>query len=116
MKSEITKEDITQIIDEAVSSRLSNQQATITFNLEDPDSERRLKDMLNVNKYQFTLHELNELFRKHLKYESGQKVRFKSRYNDEYKEIIPDSDTLEYIQDAFYQILHDNRINTDDLY
>lgn len=33
------KADISKIVDEAVSSRLSNQQATLTFNLENIDAE-----------------------------------------------------------------------------
>lgn len=37
------KTDISKIVDEAMSSRLSNQQATLTFNLENIDAEDRLK-------------------------------------------------------------------------
>ena len=44
------KENISKIVDEAVSSKLSNQQATLTFNLENIDAEDRLKKMLNVGK------------------------------------------------------------------
>jgi len=44
------KENISKIVDEAVSSKLSNQQATLAFNLENIDAEDRLKKMLNVGK------------------------------------------------------------------
>ena len=40
------KADISKIVDEAVSSRLLNQQATLTFNLENIDAEDKLKKML----------------------------------------------------------------------
>ena len=49
------KADISKIIDEAVSSKLSNQQATLTFNLENIDAKDRLKKMLNVDKYDMVL-------------------------------------------------------------
>ncbi len=51
------KAAISKIVDEAVSSRLSNQQATLTFNLENIDAEDRLKKMLNVDKYDMALWE-----------------------------------------------------------
>ncbi len=44
------KADISEIIDKAVLSRISNQQATLTFNMENIDAEDRLKKMLNVDK------------------------------------------------------------------
>ena len=49
------KADISKIIDEAVSSKLSNQQATLTSNLENIDAKDRLKKMLNVDKYDMVL-------------------------------------------------------------
>lgn len=45
------KEDISKIVDEAVSSRISSQQTTFIFNLDDFDAERKLKQMLNVENY-----------------------------------------------------------------
>jgi hypothetical protein len=87
------KADISKIADEAVSSKLSNQQATLTFNLENIDAEDGLKKMLNVNKYDMALWNFSQFLRNFLKYGEGQKVRFKSY--DEYKEIIPDYDTME---------------------
>jgi hypothetical protein len=44
------KEDINKIVDDAISSRLSSQQATLTFNLDDGDAERKLKQMLMSTK------------------------------------------------------------------
>jgi hypothetical protein len=48
------KADISKIVDEAVLSRILNQQATLTFNPEDFDTENRLKKMLNVENYSIT--------------------------------------------------------------
>ncbi len=45
------KEDISKIVDEAVSSRISSQQTILIFNLDDFDAERKLKQMLNVENY-----------------------------------------------------------------
>lgn len=106
------KADISKIIDEVVSSRLSNQQATLMFNLEDLDAENRLKKMLNVENYNIALYDFSQFLRNFLKYENGQKVRFKSF--DEYKEIVPDYDTMEYVREKFYECLENNRVNLDD--
>jgi hypothetical protein len=106
------KADIDKIVDEAVSSRLSNQQATLTFNLENIDAEDRLKKMLNVEKYDMALYDFSQFLRKFLKHGEGGKVRFKSY--DEYKEIVLDYDTMEYVKEMFYECLENNRINLDD--
>ncbi len=106
------KADISKIVDEAVSSRLSNQQATLMFNLENVDAEDRLKKMLNVDKYDMALWDFSQFLRKVIKYGEGEKVRFKSY--DEYKEIVPDYDTMEYVRAMFYECLENNRINLDD--
>lgn len=104
--------DINKIIDEAVLSRLSNQQATLTFNLESIDAENRLKKMLNVDKYDMALYDFSQFLRKFLKYGEGEKVRFKSY--DEYKDIVPDYNTMEYVKEMFYECLENNKINLDD--
>ena len=106
------KADISKIVDEAVSSRLSNQQATLTFNLENIDAENRLKKILNVDKYDMVLYDFSQFLRKFLKYGEGEKVRFKSY--DEYKEIVPDYNTMEYVREMFYECLENNKINLDD--
>ncbi len=106
------KADISKMVDEAISSKLSNQQATLTFNLEDGDAEGRLKKMLNVDKYDMALWDFSQFLRKVIKYGEGEKVRFKSY--DEYKEIVPDYDTMEYVRTMFYECLENNRINLDD--
>ena len=106
------KADISKIVDEAVSSKLSNQQAILTFNLENIDAEDRLKKMLNVDKYDMALYDFSQFLRNFLKYEEGQKVRFKSY--DEYKEIVPDYKTMEYVREKFYECLENNRVNLDD--
>ncbi|MFV0419103.1 MAG: hypothetical protein ACK5KT_10285 [Dysgonomonas sp.] len=106
------KADINKIVDEEVSSRLSNQQATLTFNLENIDAEDRLKKMLNVDKYDMALYDFSQFLRKFLKYGEGEKVRFKSY--DEYKEIVPDYNTMEYVKEMFYDCLENNKINLDD--
>lgn len=62
------KADISKIVDEAVSSRLSNQQATLTFNLENVDAEDRLKKMLNVDKYDMALWDFSQFLRNFLKH------------------------------------------------
>ena len=95
------KEDINKIVDEAISSRLSSQQATLTFNLNDGDAERKLKQMLNVDNYDMVLYDFNRFLRNFLKYDEGKKVRFKSF--DEYKEIELDYDTMEYVRVMFYE-------------
>ena len=94
-----------------MSSRLSNQQVTLTFNLENIDAEDRLKKMLNVDKYNMALYDFSQYLRKFLKYGEGKKVRFKSY--DEYKEIIPDYNTMEYVREMFYECLENNKINLD---
>lgn len=106
------KADINKIVDEEVSSRLSDQQATLTFNLENIDAEDRLKKMLNVDKYDMALYDFSQFLRKFLKYGEGEKVRFKSY--DEYKEIVPDYNTMEYVKEMFYDCLENNKINLDD--
>ena len=106
------KVDIRKIVDEAVSSRLSNQQATLTFNLENIDAEDRLKKMLNVDKYDMALYDFSQFLRKFLKDGEGEKVYFES-YN-EHKEIVPDYNTMEYVKVMFYECLENNRINLDD--
>lgn len=105
------KADISKIVNEAVSSRLSSQQATLTFNLENIDAEDRLKKMLNVDKYDIALYDFSQFLRKFLKYGEGEKVRFKSF--DEYKEIVPDYDTMEYVKEMFYECLENNKVNLD---
>lgn len=62
------KADISKMVDEAVSSQLSNQQATLTFNLDNIDAENRLKKMLNVDKYDLALYDFSQFLRKFLKY------------------------------------------------
>lgn len=106
------KADISKIADEAVLSRLSNQQATLTFNLDNIDAEDRLKKMLNVDKYDMALYDFSQFLRKYLKYGEGEKVRFKSY--DEYKEIVPDYNTMEYVREMFYECLENNKINMND--
>ena len=106
------KTDISKIVDEAVSSRLSNQQATLTFNLENIDAEDRLKKMLNVDKYDMALYDFSQFLRKFLKHGEGEKVRFKSC--DVYKEIVPNYDTMEYVKEMFYECLENNKVNLDE--
>lgn len=106
------KEDINKIVDEAISSRLSSQQATLTFNLNDGDAERKLKQMLNVDNYDMALYDFNRFLRNFLKYDEGKKVRFKSF--DEYKEIELDYNTMEYVRMMFYECLENNKVNLDD--
>lgn len=106
------KEDINKIVDEAISSQLSSQQATLTFNLNDSDAERKLKQMLNVDNYDMALYDFNRFLRNFLKYDEGKKVRFKSF--DEYKEIELDYDTMEYVRVMFYECLENNKVNLDD--
>ena len=106
------KADISKIVDEAVSSRLSNQQATLTFNLENIDAEDKLKKMLNVDKYDMALYDFSQFLRNFLKDGEGEKVYFES-YN-EHKEIVPDYNPMEYVKVMFYECLENNRINLDD--
>jgi hypothetical protein len=106
------KEDINKIVDEAILSRLSSQQATLTFNLNDGDAERKLKQMLNVDNYDMALYDFNRFLRNFLKYDEGKKVRFKSF--DEYKEIELDYDTMEYVRVMFYECLENNKVNLED--
>jgi len=106
------KEDINKIVDEAISSRLSSQQATLTFNLNDGDAERKLKQILNVDNYDMALYDFNRFLRNFLKYDEGKKARFKSF--DEYKEIELDYDTMEYVRVMFYECLENNKVNLDD--
>ena len=106
------REDINKIVDEAVTSRIVNQQATLTFNLDDIDAERKLKLMLNVDNYQLAMYDFSQFLRNFLKYSEGEKVRYKSY--DEYKEIVPDYDTMEYVREQFYEFLDEYRINLDD--
>lgn len=105
------KEDISKIVDEVVSSRVSNQQATLTFNLDDFDAKRKLNQILNVDNYQIALYDFSQFLRNFLKHGEGEKVRFKSC--DEYKEIVPDDDTMEYVSEMFYEFLDKNRIDLD---
>ena len=107
------REEINKIVDEAVTSRIANQQATLTFNLDDIDAERKLKLMLNVDNYLLAMYEFSQFLRNFLKYGENEKVRFKSY--DEYKEIIPDYDTMEYVREKFYEFLDENRINLNDV-
>ncbi|MEA4903344.1 hypothetical protein [Petrimonas sp.] len=95
-----------------MSSRLSNQQASLTFNLDNIDAENRLKKMLNVDKYDMALWDFSQFLRNFLKHGDGGKVRFKSY--DEYKEIVPDYKTMEYVRAMFYECLENNRINLDE--
>lgn len=44
MEPKLCKEDIQAIVDESISSRISNQQVTISFNIEEPYAEKRLKN------------------------------------------------------------------------
>ncbi len=106
------KSDINKIVEESVSSRLSNQQASLTFNLDNIDAENRLKKMLNVDKYDMALWDFSQFLRNFLKHGDGGKVRFKSY--DEYKEIVPDYKTMEYVRAMFYECLENNRINLDE--
>lgn len=106
------KEDISKIVDEVVSSRISNQQATLTFNLDDFDAERKLMQMLNVGNYYIALYDFSQFLRNFLKHGEGEKVHFKSY--DEYKEIVPDYNTMEYVREMFYEFLDQNRVNLDD--
>jgi hypothetical protein len=105
------KAEISKIVDEAVSSKLLNQQATLTFNLENIDAEDRLNKMLNMDKYDMALYDFSQFLRKFIKYGEGEKVRFKSY--DEHKEIVPDYNTMEYVRSMFYECLENNRINLD---
>lgn len=106
------KADISKIVDEAVLSRLSNQQAILTFNLENIDAEDRLKKILNVDKYDMALWDFSQFLRKVIKYGEREKVRFKAY--DKHKEIIPDYDTTGYVREIFYKCLENNRINLND--
>ncbi|MDD4516808.1 hypothetical protein [Massilibacteroides sp.] len=106
------KEDIDKIVDEVISSQMSNQQATLIFSLDDPDAERKLKKMLNVDNYYTVLHDFSQFIRNYLKYGDGEKVRFKSI--DGYKEIVPDYKTMEYVREMFNGFLNENRIDLDD--
>ncbi|MFV0538149.1 MAG: hypothetical protein ACK5M3_12375 [Dysgonomonas sp.] len=108
------REDVSKLVDELVSSRISNQQATLQFNLDDIDAERRLKLMLNLDNYRiaFALQDFSQFLRNSLKYRESEKVRFKSF--DEYKEIVPDYNTMEYVREIFHEFLNENRVNLDD--
>jgi hypothetical protein len=59
------KADISKIVDEAVSSKRSNQQASLTFNLENIDAEDRLKKMLNVDRYDMALWDSSQFLKMH---------------------------------------------------
>lgn len=109
------KEDMLRMIEEAVSSKMLNQQATITFNLEDVDAENRLKKMLSVDKYALCLYDMTQFFRSTLKYESEKTIRHCSS-SGEYKDIILDYDTVEYISNQFYQFLAERNVYQEDLY
>lgn len=67
------KVDISKIVDESLSSHLSNQQVTLTSNLENIDVEDRLKKMLNVDKYDMALLDFSQFLRKVIKYVEGEK-------------------------------------------
>lgn len=116
MGDKIAREDILKMIEENISSRLANQQATLTFNLQDFDAEKRLKTMLNVDKYIIALYDISEFLRKYLKYDEGERIQYTSSYDKESKEITPDYSTMEYVSDMFYQIMDDNQIDRDELY
>jgi len=111
----ISKEDILEMLEGIVSSKISNQQATLTFNLEDFDSTKRFQKMLNVDKYAVALYDISEFLRKFLKYTYDQKVQYTSDWGDK-KELTPDYRTMEYVSHMFYQFLADNGISTDELY
>ena len=58
----------------------SSHYATISFDLEDPEAEKKLKRMLNVDDYISVLFNFKtDVLRKYFKYEEGNKVRFKPR-------------------------------------
>ncbi len=100
----------------AENSNHPSELATLSFNLEEPEAERRLKKMLNVDDYIGALDDFNsEVLRKYFKYGEGEKVRFKPRGEDKYKEIVPDYDTMEYIEDAFWTLMEKYQINFDKL-
>lgn len=111
-----TEEKIYDLTETAVSARTWNQQAILTFNLEDPEAARRLKMMVNVDKYLIALYEISQLLIKAGKYyDPSDKIRYESRYNVS-KELVPDFDTIDYISDMFYKILSDNKIDEGELY
>ena len=94
----------------------SSHYATISFDLEDPEAERKLKKMLNVDDYIAILFNFKtDVLRKYFKYEEGNKVRFKPRGETEYKEIEPDYDTMKYIEDIFYSLMEEYEIKLDKL-
>lgn len=94
----------------------SSHYATISFDLEDPEAEKKLKRMLNVDDYISVLFNFKtDVLRKYFKYEEGNKVRFKLRGATEYKEIELDYDTMEYIEDIFYSLMAEYEINLDKL-
>lgn len=94
----------------------SSHYATISFDLEDPEAEKKLKRMLNVDDYISVLFNFKtDVLRKYFKYEEGNKVRFKPRGATEYKEIELDYDTVEYIEDIFYSLMAEYEINLDKL-
>ncbi len=97
-------------------SKRATQLATISFDLEEPDAERKLKKMLNAEDYIDALwHFSSDVLRTYFKYREGEKVRFKPRGEDKYKEIVPDYDTMEYIEDAFWSLMEKYQINFDKL-
>lgn len=106
--------DKKQINDQPINASF-NQNATLTFNLEDFDAERRLKKMLDVDNYSIALYDISILLRKFIKYHEDSKVKFTTTYGEN-KEIVPDYDTMEYIESAFYEILRNNKIERDDLF
>ncbi|MDD2425399.1 MAG: hypothetical protein PHU00_05155 [Bacteroidales bacterium] len=65
-----------------------------------------------MDNYDMALYDFSQFLRNFLKYEEGKKVRFKPY--DEYKEIVPDYDTMEYVRAMFFECLENNRINLDD--
>lgn len=95
---------------------IASHYATISFDLEDPEAEKKLKRMLNVDDYISVLFNFKtDVLRKYFKYEEGNKVRFKPRGATEYKEIELDYDTMEYIEDIFYSLMAEYEINLDKL-
>ena len=86
----------------------SSHYATISFDLEDPEAEKKLNISVLFN---FK----TDVLRKYFKYEEGNKVRFKPRGATEYKEIELDYDTMEYIEDIFYSLMAEYEINLDKL-
>ncbi len=92
------------------------QCATLSFDMEDVYAEKKLKKMLSVDDYVFALGDFKEkILRRYFKYDEGNKIRFKPRGGNEYKEIVLDYDTMEYVEDAFYSLLEERDIDLEKL-